>query len=173
MGRQRNRDIQTIPLPSENPPTLRKDALDAEELSPDMAAAPPGEDLAGLLRPFNGRARIVLVQLLRGHSLTMAATTAGVTATTVARWRKMDPAWNDAVETALSWGFARVYESELYDRALDRGDRASGRLLELVLKSRSPDYRDKSQMRHEVIHRAEQAHADIVAGWSGDNEPAS
>lgn len=125
------------------------------------------------MQPFTGRARVVVIQLLRGQSLTMAATTAGITAETLARWRKHDAAFNEAVETALSWGFARVYESELYDRALDRSDRASGRLLELVLKSRSPDYRERAQLRHEVIHRAEQAHSNMIAGWSGDNEPAS
>lgn len=126
----------------------------------------PTEVIAGLLRPFNGRARTVLISLLRGHSQGMAAAAAGVDTDTVTRWTKREPQFGEAVKLASDLGFRSVYEAELYDRALDRGDRASGRLLEVLLKSRSADYRDKAQVSMEVTHRAVSAGQAMIEGYT-------
>ncbi|MDX9738733.1 MAG: hypothetical protein RBT53_11370, partial [Azonexus sp.] len=119
----------------------------------------------GLLRPFNGRARAVLIALLRGHSRTMAATAAGIDVDTLRRWEQREPEFARATARAADFGFSSVYEAELYDRALDRSDKASGRLLELLLKSRSADYREKSQLQLEVVRRNEQAGSALLEGY--------
>ena len=96
----------------------------------------------------------------------MAGASAGVAKATVDNWRNADPAFAQAVLMALDLGFALGIEAEAYDRAQDRTDRASGRLLELILKARSPDYREKSQLQLEVVQRVGSAGAAALAGWS-------
>lgn len=115
------------------------------------------EFVTGLLEPFGGRARIVLAALLNGYSERMAAVQAGISGETVRQWRLKDPKFAEACQKALDAGFARVFESELYDRALDREDRGSMRALELVVKARSADYREKTQAQISVIHAAADA----------------
>ena len=129
----------------------------------------PAEQISGLLAPFNGRARTVIIKLLAGWSRGMAAAAAGVDSDTVRDWEKRDPEFAQATAKALNLGFAAVYESELYDRALDRSDRGSMRALELVVKARSPEYREKNQLQIEVLQRVEQAGSNLLAGW----DPAS
>lgn len=121
----------------------------------------------GLLGPFNGRARQILLSLLAGHSMGMAAASAGLSKSGLDVWRQRDQAFADAITMAYDMGFAANIEAEAYDRAMDREDRASGRLLELILKARSPDYREKSQLQLEVVRRVDQAGAAMLAGWGG------
>ena len=97
----------------------------------------PSDVLMGLLGPFNGRARQILLSLLAGHSMGMAAASAGLSKSGLDVWRQRDQAFADAITMAYDMGFAANIEAEAYDRAMDREDRASGRLLELILKARS------------------------------------
>lgn len=128
------------------------------------------ETLIGLLKPFNNRARAVLVALLRGYSKGMAATHAGIAEATLANWERAQPAFREATVSAYQAGFRRVFEPELYRRAMaGTEDRGSMRALELVTKARDSAYRDKAQMQLEVVHRAAESMGKLVAGWS---EPA-
>ncbi len=137
----------------------------------DFAVIVPTEEILGLLRPFNARARHVLVSLLRGYSRKMAATNVGIDSETLANWGKRVPEFAQAMTRAESWGFSKVFERELYSRALaGPEDRASGRLLEVVLKSRDAAYRDKSQVHMEVLHRAQEAVAGAFGGWEHEDE---
>ncbi|HML98922.1 MAG TPA: hypothetical protein PKD75_10605 [Tepidiformaceae bacterium] len=129
----------------------------------------PAEEISGLLEPFNGRARGVLVAMLRGYSQRMAAATVGVTGDTVTDWGKRHPEFAQALRKAADWGFSRTFERELHQRALaGPEDRGSMRALELVAKSRAPEYREKQQIAMEVTHRAEIALGNMVQGWSDD-----
>jgi hypothetical protein len=96
----------------------------------------------------------------------MAAAAAGVSIDSLQTWEKREPAFREATALASDLGFRSVYESELYDRALDRGDRASGRLLEVLLKSRSADYRDKAQVSMEITHLAVSAGQAMIEGYT-------
>lgn len=122
-------------------------------------------EVGGLLRPFNGRARRYLVALLQGQSHMMASANAGVDNDTITRWKKLHPEFAKAASRCSNLGFTAVFEAELYDRALDRDDRASGRLLELVVKSRDAAYREKSQVQLEVQLRAAEATTGLIGGW--------
>ena len=119
---------------------------------------------SGLLAPWNGRARVALLALLNGQSLRMAAITAGMSVETLRRMRAAEPEYQRACQQAEDVGFGRVFESELYDRALDREDRGSMRALELVVKARSADYREKAQLQLSVVHAAQDS-ISAAGGW--------
>jgi hypothetical protein len=136
------------------------------ELDPQVAA--------GLCQPFSGRARTVLLALLQGWSRTQAAAFAGVTDSAVRQWGQQDRAFSEAVEAAQSLGFARGPESELYKRAFaGEEDRGSMRALELIIKARSPEYREKVQTRLDVVHHAERMMGAMADGWRDDTLPSS
>ena len=161
---------------SRTPPLLRRDVA---ELQTNLAVGdgtftvmPPSEQLWGLLAPFNTRARHIIVSLLRGYSHGMAATAAGVAENTMQRWMKAHPEFREAVGTASQMGFRRTFEPELYRRAMaGREDRGSMRALELVTKARDSAYRDKSQVQHEIITRAQESTAALTGGWQAQPEP--
>lgn len=141
----------------------------------DFAVITPAVEIVGLLRPFNARARHVLVSLLRGYSRKMAATNVGLDSETVANWGKRVPEFAEAMRKAQDWGFARTFERELYSRALaGPADRGSMRALELVVKARDSAYREKAQIQMDVIHRAQEAMTGAFGGWlpEGDSERA-
>jgi hypothetical protein len=131
----------------------------------DFAVTVPIEELVGLLQPFNTRARHVLVSLLRGYSRDMAATAIGMTHEGLRGWGKRHPEFAEAMTKASQMGFSKVFEGELYRRALaGPDDRGSMRALELVAKSRSSAYRDKSQHQVDVIHHAQAATEQAFGG---------
>ena len=135
----------------------------------DFEVRIPIEEITGLLRPFNGRARVVISKLLQGYSVGMAAACAGIGTDSVNTWGKRHPEFADAVRKARDWGFRRTAERELQRRALaGSDDKHSGRLLELWLKREDSAYRDKSQLQMEVVHRAMEAGNAVIQGW----EPA-
>ena len=131
----------------------------------------PAEALGGLLGPFNGRARGILLSLLGGSTLGMAAASVGLSKNALDDWRQRDPPFAQAVTLCYDIGFSSTIEAEAYDRAMDRTDRASGRLLELILKARSPDYREKSQLQLEVVARVGSALGTLVGGWNPEPAP--
>lgn len=132
----------------------------------DFAVTLDVEALRGLLLPFNGRARVVLVALLRGFSQRMAAASAGIDPETLRRWGVRHREFADAVKQAEGLGFSRVFERELYSRAMaGPEDRGSMRALELVTKARAAEYREKSQVQMEVVHRAQEATTGAFGGW--------
>lgn len=158
---------------SDTPPLLTKDvttlqdalSLDAGEYQVRI----PTDAIVGILRPYNRRAREVLICLLRGYSLGMAAANSGIHADTVTLWGKKHPEFADAVRKARDWGFRRTAERELQRRALaGSDDKHSGRLLELWLKREDSAYRDKSQLQMEVVHRAMEAGNAVIQGWQPD-----
>lgn len=103
----------------------------------------PVEAVADVLAPFGARKRAFLVRLLNGWSKKAAAAGAGVSVRTTQLWAKAELEFADAVHFCEEAGFASVVESELYRRAFAGAkDKGSMRALELVLKSRSPKYRD-------------------------------
>ena len=126
----------------------------------------PGEAITGLLRPFNTRARSVLVSLLRGYSLGMAAAAAGISTDSVALWGRNEPSFAHAVVQARDLGFRRTQEPELYRRAMaGEGDRGSMRALELIVKARDSAYREKSQIAMEITHKAGESLTRLVGGY--------
>ena len=109
--------------------------------------------------------RILGVALLSGKSLRIAATMAGFSPETIRQWLQKYPDVRYAVLTAEAIG-ASVFERELERRALaGSDDRGSVRALELVVKARMPEYRDKTQVQMDVVHKAESAVLDIVGDW--------
>jgi hypothetical protein len=147
--------VDTLPIPE----------ITIEQRAGGARVTVPADVLTGILGPFNGRARQILLGLLQGWSRGMACASAGIDTDTLRAWERREPAFKAATAQAAGLGFAAVYESELYDRALDRGDRGSARLLELVLKARAPEYRDRAQQEITVIHRASQARTEVVGDW--------
>jgi len=130
----------------------------------------PAEAVARVLAPFLGRKRAFLVRLLNGWSKRAAATGAGVSVRTTQLWAKADGEFAESVAFCESVGFSTVIESELYRRALAGvADRGSMRALELVVKSRAPEYREKAQIQLDVIQQASEASARLVAGWQENN----
>lgn len=126
----------------------------------------PVEYLAETLLPFDGRRRAFLVALLNGYSKGAAAASGGLSTRAVQLWAKKDADFAEAVRTCQGIGFAAVIESELYRRALaGTADNGSARALEVVLKSRRPEYREKHHYEVEVLAEAKQAIAAMVAGW--------
>lgn len=132
----------------------------------------PAEQISGLLQPFNTRARVILIHLLKGYSRGMAAAQAGVSEGALNAWEKGDPEFREATVWAYQTGFRRTFEPELYRRALaGPDDRGSMRALELVTKARDSAYRDKSQVQHEIITRAMEATGSLTGGWQALPEP--
>lgn len=128
---------------------------------------PSLEAMAGLIEPWGGRARRVLAALLRGHSRRQAALAAGVDNDTLRAWAVRVPAWGEAMRQAEEWGFGAVIEGELYRRALaGQEDRGSMRALELIVRARDPQYREKAALQIELVSRAHEA-AGRAFGWDG------
>lgn len=132
----------------------------------DYRVTVPQEQIVGMLKPFNGRARVILERLLNGYSMGMAAACAGVDTDTVRGWGRRHPEFRAALNTARDWGFRRTAESELQRRALaGSDDRASARLLELWVKREDAAYREKSQIQMDVIHRADERQRQVAGSW--------
>ncbi|MEY4762250.1 MAG: hypothetical protein RLZZ200_2106, partial [Pseudomonadota bacterium] len=132
----------------------------------------PAEAIRGLLSPFNSRARHVLVSLLRGYSVGMAAASAGISNDSVLRWGRSEPSFGQAVQQARDWGFRRTAERELQRRAMaGSDDKASGRLLELWVKREDAAYREKSQIAMEVTHKAGESLTRLVGGYVEPETP--
>jgi transposase len=124
------------------------------------------EALIGLLGPFDGRARRVLLLLLQGYSMGMAAASVGRSIQTLQTWARDDPEYAVAQRTARDWGFRRTAERELQRRAMaGPDDKASGRLLELWLKREDSAYREKSQVAMEITHKAGESLTRLVGGY--------
>ena len=156
-----------MPVYGESLPAL--DVAEVQRLLPELEADAVAE-LAGLIGGFNGRARRVLLSLLGGASLLQAAAGAALSRGTLDNWRQADAAFQRAVGLWLDLGSA-LYEGELHSRALaGPDDRGSMRALELVVKARNPDYRDKAQVQMGVIHVFKQALSD-AGGWRGEALP--
>ena len=137
----------------------------------DLPAIVPGKDefKRGLLRTFADRAggngEAIALGLMAGMSVRRAALASGITAEALYAWMKSDPELRRAVLAAEAIGAAR-FEAELERRALaGADDRGSVRALELVVKARMPEYRDKTQVQMDVVHKAESAVLDIVGDW--------
>ena len=146
--------------------------LDVAEIKRLVPELPPDaiEEMTGLLSSFGGRARRVLLSLLRGASILAAAASAGIGRATVDDWRQREPAFQRAVGLCLDLGSA-LYEGELHSRALaGPDDRGSMRALELVVKARNPDYRDKAQIQMGVLHVFKQGLSD-AGGWRSEALP--
>jgi hypothetical protein len=126
----------------------------------------PAEAVGRLLQPFGGTRRAYLAALLNGKSKSAAAAAAGITTRCAQYWTKRDQEFARAVETAAEVGFSTVIEAELYNRALaGRADRGSMRALELVVKSRAPAYRERSQAQLDVVRHAQEALQRLAQGW--------
>ncbi len=156
-----------MPQYGESLPPL--DRAEVAKLLPTVGADAV-EDIASLLDGFNGRARSICLLLLGGASILQAAAGAGLARGTLDNWRQADVAFQRAVGLCLDLGSA-LYEGELHSRALaGPDDRGSMRALELVVKARNPDYRDKAQVQMGVIHVFKQALSD-AGGWRGEALP--
>ena len=156
-----------LPVYGETLPPL--DRAEVARLVPSIDADAV-EEIGGLLDSFNGRARRVCLGLLGGASLLQAAASAGVARNTVDHWRQTDAAFQRAVGLCLDLGSA-LYEGELHSRALaGPDDRGSMRALELVVKARNPDYRDKQQIQMGVLHVFKQGLSD-AGGWRSEALP--
>lgn len=96
--------------------------------------------------------------------MAMAAMSAGLHPESLRRMLKQDPEMREILTSAEEMGTRRVFEGELFTRALaGPEDRGSIRALELVMKARLPEYREKQQVQMEVIHRAASAVSAAVA----------
>ena len=126
----------------------------------------PVEYLAETLLPFDGRRRAFLVALLNGYSKGAAAASIGLSARAVQLWAKKDERFAEAVRCCEAIGFSTVMETELYGRAVGgTADTGSMRALELVVKSKRPEYREKHQFEPDTIVGAGRAITALAAGW--------
>lgn len=141
-----------------------------EIASGSITPRPDAGLIGGLVRELQARAgeqgvRIGMA-LAAGQSRGMAALAGGITRQGLAAWCKRDREVSVLFDACEQLGFSSVLESELYRRALSGPeDRGSIRALELVVKARDPQYRDKAQVQMEVIHRAQEAVAEAFGGW--------
>ena len=135
----------------------------------DFSVSLDPEEIGGLLRPFSARAQVILVALLRGHTETMAAASAGVSPQAVFNWKAKYPEFREACAQAAAWGFGAVFEAELHTRAVaGKSDPGSMRALELVVKSRDDAYREKRESNVTVFNVKDSATLGGVLGvWQG------
>lgn len=122
-------------------------------------------ELMAIVKVWNARARRPLLALLNGASEKHAAALVGMTTSGTKHWRDRDPEYDRDYELCKDIGFALNYESELEERAMDRDDRSSASLLQFLMKSRSPDYREKQQVHVSGVVLAGQARQKAVTGW--------
>lgn len=125
--------------------------------------------VAGLLATCRSRAgeayASIALRLLLGYSRTMAVVGSGVPIRTMNDHCMRDQQLSAALSECENIGFSR-HEAELYRRAhAGAEDRGSGRMLEMILKARGPQYREKYQVEHQHILAAEQATGAALAGW--------
>lgn len=153
--------------------TLPADLANLDVYCPADRIEPPAEWMIGLVLEAERRAgpkcRAVATQLLRGLPKSMATAAAGVSNNQIERWAEADRTLGDVLQQLESAGIARCLESELYRRATaGPSDRGSMRALELALKSRKAEYRDKQQMTLTVVASARQADASLLAEYIED-----
>lgn len=130
------------------------------------------EELWGVLSGFDRRARNILLILLEGGSEREAARAVGITRQTIYNWKDKDPAFKEAVALFGDFGVS-VFESELRRRALAGvADKHSMRALELALKAKAPEYRDKQALNITLRAEAEGAAATFVGGWGSNDDSA-
>ena len=131
-----------------------------------------GAAFIGLLEGLDPHARRMAAALYQGQTRRMAALAGGIHPKYLPELCKRDRKLADALDMAEAMGLATTLERELYKRAMaGPNDRGSIRALEIALKSRDANYRERSQMQLEVVTRAQESRAQIVSGW--DNEQAS
>ena len=128
--------------------------------------------ITGLLQTMQSRAgqkySRMAANLIGGFSFEGAAVLAGLSARNAETYRRKYPDIAELLAECEQLGF-QLYETELMRRALaGSGDRNSARLLEIVLKARRAEYRDRQQVSIDVMHRAESHHSAIVAGWDAN-----
>jgi len=117
--------------------------------------------------------RAAAAVLIAGGSYELAANAAGVSRNRFDAVRKSKRDIGELLAECESAGFG-VYELELSRRALaGSADRGSIRALEIVLRTRRPEYREKVMGQVEHIHRAEELGRSWVSGWQGEREPDS
>ena len=133
---------------------------------------PSVEVLRGLLTDLDPHARRIVLALSQGQTKKMAALSAGCTPVYIYDRIKKDRVFSTACDVAETIGVAGTLERELYRRAMaGADDRGSMRALEIALKARSPEYREKSQVQHEIITRAQEATGSLTGGWQALPEP--
>ena len=163
--------------------------LDGPDLHPDDARAlaallspgPAGFDIevdaryvAGLLSKCRNRAggesyAVVARGLLRGLSRSMAVAGSGISYRTLNDQCLRDPEIADVLKECEQVGFSLIHEREMYRRAhAGAEDRGSVRMLEVIAKARDPQYREKYQVEHEHIVRAEERTARVLGGWQAE-----
>lgn len=126
----------------------------------------PAEELVKLIAPFQGAKRAYLVALLNGKSKKMAAASIGLNDRSIRNWAQRDPSFGQAVGIVYDVGFSTVIESELYRRAMaGPDDRGSMRALELIVKSRDADYRDKASLELSMVRAATDRMNELVADY--------
>lgn len=146
------------------PPTVVRDPRSALLASPDTNTKIRG-CLAALKARAGDRYERLGMALTAGHSWEVSANLAGLTLGTVRTYQRKYPDVSELLGECESVGFA-IYELELQQRALaGSDDRNSARLLEILLKARRAEYREKQQLSIDVMHRAESRLADVVGGW--------
>jgi hypothetical protein len=154
------------PIDGLTPEPIPLDILPARVTDQTTGLTLDMSEVRGVLTPFNGRARTFLLALLRGASRTRASMAAGVDIDTVRAWEKREEEFRKASSRCANLGFASVFEAELESRAMaGPDDRGSMRALELVVKARGPEYREKSQLAIDVQVRAQEATHSLGGGW--------
>ncbi len=101
--------------------------------------------------------------LLAGQSWAIAAASIGLSSRDLRKLRNSDRELGEWLETCEDLGFSNVIESELYSRAMGGpDDRGSIRALELLIKSRRQEYREKVAGEITVAHRVDAAFGAFV-----------
>ena len=151
---------------------------DVEVIDHVFPVVPDGEVVAGLIRALSDRAGAdgarwerLGIALMQGYSRNMACVASGLHPKTLSDRCIRDAELSSLVQQAETIGFG-VFEQELYRRAMaGKDDRGSVRALELVVRARGPEYREKINVQHERIVRAEEASARALPVGEAGDEP--
>lgn len=151
-------------------PAIAQQVEREDVASPELMPRVPGELVVHTVleaeRLGGESGRRIATALLGGQSRTMAALAGGLTEGGLRDWCKKVPDARKVFDMCEQIGLASTLETELYRRAMSgKDDKGSLRALELILKARRPEYREKSQLALEVVHRAETAMQSLTEGW--------
>lgn len=143
-------------------------------VGPFLTVTVPSAQIVGLLRTVEshaGDSGVAIARcLLGGQPKYMASLSGGISDVELGRRMKANPLLAEALSTCEQIGIACTLEAELHRRAMAGvDDRGSMRALEMALKARRSDYRERTQVEQTVTLRAAEASGAYVSDWRAAN----
>lgn len=112
----------------------------------------------------------VAIRLLQGWPRSMAVLGTGMSEPQLRDLCKRDSVIREILTNCEEAGFNSRIVTELYDRALaGKDDRGSLRALEIVAKSRGPQFNEKVAHTHHLAREAESSRMAQTSGWQNED----